>query len=469
MTSAENPLRRLFHPRSIAVIGASVREDSISGRPLRILRQHGYGGALYPVNPRYDELLGLRCYPDVASVPEAVDVALVLVNAKAVPRLVRDCVDAGVRFAVVVSSGFAEQDDAGAAAQHELTELARTGAIRIAGPNAEGFVNLHGPVPLTFSPTVDLDRGAGRPLAGDVAVVSQSGGLGFSLFNDGEARGLGFSHVVTSGNEADLDAVDYAEFLVDDEHTNVILLLVEGLREPERFAALADRALAVHKPLVVAKAGGSEPGRRAAAAHTAHDAGETRAWDELLARPGILRADDTEEMVDVAFALSRSPVPRGPRVGVLSLSGGAGVWLADALLAEGLEVPVLDLDLQERIRPLIPPYGSPANPVDVTAQILELPGGVAAVLELLLASAQVDMTILVTSLSAPTRLEHEAARFGELVRGSQKPLVVYSYTRPHARSLELLTKIGVAWYPSIRRTARALRALHDYARAAASS
>ena len=460
-------LERLFHPRSIAVIGASERADSISGRPLRILQQHGYGGALYPVNPRYEELLGLRCYPDVAAVPEAVDVALVLVNAALVPRLVRECADAGVRFAVVVSSGFAEQDEVGAAAQRELTELARSGAIRISGPNAEGFVNLHGPVPLSFSPTIDLERGVERLLAGDVAVVSQSGGLGFSLFNDGQARGLGFSHVVSTGNEADLDAADYGEFLVDDAHTSVILMLVEGLREPERLAQLAERALAARKPLVVAKVGESEPGRRAAAAHTAHAAGDAAAWDELLDRPGILRAADPEEMVDAALALSRSPLPAGPRVGVLTLSGGAGVWLADALLDEGLELPLLDAELQERIRALIPAYGSPANPVDVTAQILETAGGVASALELLLASPLVDMAILVTSLSAPTRLEHEAERFRELVRESHKPLVVYTYTRPHPRSLELLAEIGVAWYPSIRRTARALRTLHDYARAAA--
>jgi acyl-CoA synthetase (NDP forming) len=347
--------------------------------------------------------------------------------------------------------------------QRELTELAASGAIRIVGPNAEGFVNLHAPVPLTFSPTIDLDRGVERILAGDVAVVSQSGGLGFSLFNDGQARGLGFSHVVSSGNEADLDAVDYTEFLVDDPHASVILLLVEGLRDPERLRAVGARALAADKPLVVAKVGDTEPGRRAAVAHTAHAGGDAATWDELLAQPGILRAEDPEELVDVALALSRSPLPAGPRVGVLTLSGGAGVWLADALLAEGLEVPLLDAALQSRVRALIPPYGSPANPVDVTAQILETAGGVAAVLELLLASPQLDMVVLVTSLSAPTRLEHEADEFTRLVREFGKPLVVYTYTRPHARSLELLAEIGVAWYPGIRRTARGLRALHDYA------
>lgn len=460
-------LELLFHPRSIAVIGASEREDSISGRPLRILQQHGYAGELYPVNPRYEDLLGLRCYPDVASLPAPIDVALVLVNAELVPRLVGECADAGIRFAVVVSSGFAEQDEAGAAAERELTALAASGAIRISGPNAEGFVNLHGPVPLSFSPTIDLDRGVERILAGDVAVVSQSGGLGFSMFNDGQARGLGFSHVVSSGNEADLDAVDYAEFLVADEHTRVILMLVEGLRTPERLEALAERALAAGKPLVVAKLGASEPGRRAALAHTAHATGDARSWDELLSRPGILRAGDPEELVDAALALSRSPLPAGPRVGVLTLSGGAGVWLADAFLAEGLQLPLLDAELQSRIRALIPAYGSAANPVDVTAQILETAGGIAGVLELMLASPQLDVVVLVTSLSAPTRLEHEAAELERLVRESGKSLVVYTYTRPHARSLELLAEIGVAWYPGIRRTARALRALHDYARATA--
>jgi acyl-CoA synthetase (NDP forming) len=464
--SDEKPLERLFAPRSVAVVGASPREDSIAGRPLRILQQHGFGGRIFPVNPNYEEVCGLRSYPDAASLPEPVDVALLLVNAARVVELVDACSSAGVGYAVVIASGFAEQDEAGRRAQDELAALASRTGMRILGPNTEGFVSLHSPVPLSFSPTIDLDRGADPPLVGDVAVVSQSGGLGFSLFNDGQTRGLGFSHVVSTGNEADLDALDVLDFLVEDPQTRVVLLFVEGLRDPARLPELASRAQAAGKPIVVAKVGRSVEARRAALAHTAHEAGDDAAYDELFRDCGLVRAEDPEEAVDFALAFSRAPAPAGRRVGILTLSGGAGTWLADALVAEGFELPVLGPDLQERIRVLIPPYGAPGNPVDATAQVLELAGGVAPVLELLLRAEELDAVVLVSSLSSPGRLEHEADRIGELVAASGKTLLVYSYTRPHRLSIELLGRLGLAWYTSTSRTARALRALTERAAAA---
>jgi acetate---CoA ligase (ADP-forming) len=371
------------------------------------------------------------------------------------------CADARVQNAVVVASGFAEQDDEGRRAQEELAALAARSGLRILGPNSEGFINVVDSIPLSFSPTIDLDRGAEPPLAGNVAIVSHSGGLGFALFNDGQARGLGCSHVVSTGNEADLDALDVLEFLVEDTEARVVLLFIEGLTSPERLIALGARTRAAGKRIVAAKVGVSAEAARAALAHTAHVAGDDDEYDELFRRSDVVRAHDPEEMVDLALAFSRAPVPVGPRVGVLTLSGGAGTWLADALVAEGLELPVLDALLQERIRELIPPYGTAANPVDATAQVLEHAGGVAGVLELLLASDQLDSVVLVSSLSSPTRLEREAEHLSELVAASTKPLLIYSYTRPHKRSIDLLGDVGVAWYTSTRRTARVLRALTD--------
>jgi acyl-CoA synthetase (NDP forming) len=245
-----------------------------------------------------------------------------------------------------------------------------------------------------------------------------------------------------------------------------VLLFVEGLRDPARLPELAARADAAGKPIVVAKVGRSPEARRAALAHTAHDSGDDEMYDELFRRCGLVRAEDPEEAVDVALGFSRSRAPSGRRVGVLTLSGGAGTWLADALVAEGFELPVLGGELQERIRALIPPYGSAANPVDATAQVLELAGGVAPVLELLLGTDELDAVVLVSSLSSPGRLEHEAERIGELAAASDKTLLVYSYTRPHRRSIELLGELGLAWYTSTSRTARVLRALTDGAAAA---
>ncbi|HEY2552496.1 MAG TPA: acetate--CoA ligase family protein [Streptosporangiaceae bacterium] len=461
--AAGGSLERFFSPRSIAIIGASGSPHTLSARPLRILKQHGYPGTLYPVNPRYAELGGLTCYPDVGSLPEPPDLALVLVSAAAVPGVLDQCGEAGVGGVVVISSGFAEQQEGGTELRARLSEvLDRHQGLRLAGPNSEGFINVYGAVPATFSPAADPDRGMQHLLPGPVAVVSQSGGLGFALFNDGQTRGLGFSYVISAGNEDDLSLLDYVDYLVTDERVGVILLFVEGLRHAGRLAATAARARAAGKPLVAAKAGRSSAGQRATWSHSAHLAGRDEIYQAVLRRCGIATAMDQEELVDLGMAFARAPRPAGRRVGVLTYSGGAGVWAADALEAEGLQVPELSAALAGRIRELIPAYGSAANPVDVTAQVVQTAGGLAPVLELLACSDEVDAVVVTTTLSSAALLAAEEAALGQVVRKAGKPVLLYSYTRPAAESVEILTRMGLAWFTSGRRVARALRALTDY-------
>lgn len=445
------------------MIGASGSPHTLSARPLRMLQQHGYPGRLYPVNPRYAELGGLACYPDVSSLPEPPDLALVLVSAAAAAGVVDECGRAGVGGVVVISSGFAEQQEGGAQLRTQLRAvLDRHPALRLAGPNSEGFLNVYGAVPATFSPAADPERGAAHLLPGPVAVASQSGGLGFALLNDGQARGLGFSHVISAGNEDDLSLLDYADYLVTDERTGVILLFVEGLRHAGRLAVTAARARAAGKPLIAAKAGRSVAGQRATFSHSAHLAGRDEIYQAVLRRCGIATALDQEELVDFAMAFARAPLPGGGRVGVLTYSGGAGVWTADALEAEGFEVPELSPALAGRIRELIPAYGSAANPVDVTAQVVQTAGGLAPVLDLLACSNEVDAVVVTTTLSSAALLAAEEQALSHAVRKAAKPVLLYSYTRPAAESVEILTRMGLAWFTSGRRVARALRALADY-------
>jgi acyl-CoA synthetase (NDP forming) len=455
---ASRPLdvERLLRPASVAIVGASANGAVISGIPQRVLAQHGYTGAVYPVNPRYDEIDGVRCYPDIESVPGPVDVVLVVVNASRVVEVLDACGRAEVRFAVVISSGFAEQADAADRQQALADVCARHPDMRVLGPNAEGLINVVDDVPLGFSPTINYERGLVRLRRGDVAVVAQSGGLGFALFNDGLSRGLGFSHVVTTGNEVDVDLTDLAEALLYDPDTRVLLLFVEGVAEPERLAALGDAAVAAGKTVVVAKVGNTEAGRRAALAHTAHDAGDEALYAQVLDRPGILRAHDQEHMIDLAIALSRTSRLAGPRVGIVTVSGGAGTWLADDLVSAGLAVPLLSDGLQARLREGIPPYGSPANPVDATAQVLGL-GGISPVVRLLAESGEVDAVVLVATLADQKQLEREREHLVALARAV--PLVIYSYTRPAQASIDLLEELGIAFFTSTARAAGALAAL----------
>ncbi|MGW4488299.1 CoA-binding protein [Amycolatopsis sp. NPDC004368] len=449
-------LGSLLRPASIAIIGASATPDIISGLPQRILAQHRYAGAVYPVNPRYDAIDGLRCYPGIEAVPGPVDVALVVVNAERVNGVVAACGRAGVRFVVVISSGFAEQSDGGAR-QRELRALCDAfPEMRVLGPNAEGTMNIVDTIPLGFSPTINYDRGLSRLISGDVAVVAQSGGLGFALFNDGLGRGLGFSHVVSTGNEVDLDLADVAAHLVGDPATRVLLLFVEGLAAPERLAKIGLAARARGKHVILAKVGATAAGRRAALAHTAHDPGDAAEFARAVREGGIVTAVDQEALVDLAMVFSRTRTPAGRRVGVVTTSGGAGTWLADDLVSAGLDVPVLGPAVQERLRALIPAYGSAANPVDTTAQVLSR-GGVAPVLRLVADSGEVDVLVLVATLADAKQLEREAVELTALA--SEVPLVVYSYTRPCARSLELAQELGIACFTSGRRTAAAVAAL----------
>jgi acyl-CoA synthetase (NDP forming) len=456
-------LRPLLSPESIAIIGASEDPTRLSGRPLQILQQHHFPGPIYPVNPRHQSVGGLPAYPSIAAVPGPVDLAAIIVKAALVPQMLGACADAGVRAATVFSSGFAEEGSGGRRAEGEIAAIARSSGMRVLGPNAEGFFNLPGGIPVTFSPTVDYERGLTRLVPGNVAVVSQSGGLGFALFNWGQAVGLGSSYVISTGNEADLGALEIAAYLLEDDATDVVALLVEGFRDSEELTPVARRASELGKKLVVAKLGRSAPGSQAAIAHTAHEAGDDREYRQAFASLGMVRVDDQEDLLDACFALSRRRVAAGPRVGILTTSGGAGVWVADACDAAGLEVPELDAALQAQLRPHMPSYGSPRNPVDVTAEVVNR-AGVVPPLELLVSSPQIDAIVLISSLAGPHMLRREEAEIRRLLASAPKPIVVYSYTHPGEASVEALAELGVAWYPSPARAARAVRVLVDAGR-----
>lgn len=448
-------LRDLLWPKAIAVIGASTDPNALSGRPLPILRRSGYTGALHPVNPRHERIDGMTSYPDIGSVPGEVDVALVLVRKTLVPDVLEQCARAGVGLAVVFSSGFAEESDAGADAERRMTELARTTAMRIIGPNAEGFLNVPGQVAATFSPAVEANLDQHTSGSDHIVVISQSGGIGFAVFDRGVAAGLGVDHVISTGNEADVDAVELVAELTDDPAVRVLLLVVEGFLSPQRFLDAAVRARAAGKSIVVAKLGSSESGARAALAHTAHDVGSAETYRAAFRDAGVHVTRDEDELVDIGMLLARTPRAAGRRVGIMTTSGGAGVWLTDACVEHGLAVPELSSPLQRGLRDLMPSYGSPRNPVDLTAAAIH-GGGLVGALDQLLASDEVDSVAVIASLANPTGLTRHADRIGELVAATTKPVVIYTYTRPAPVNVRLLADLGMSWFPSATRTARAL-------------
>jgi acyl-CoA synthetase (NDP forming) len=462
-------LHRFFWPESIALVGVSEDPKSIRGRVLDFLLRHGYPGAIYPVSLTRRSVAGLTAYRSVADIPGPVDLAILSVQADQLPAVVENCVRKRVRFAFCFTSGFAEAGAEGLRQQQALAASANAGGVRLAGPNSAGMFNAPGRVPVTFTRTTELEhlRTFARPFVGPLGFVAQSGGLGFAMQHRVLAHhGVGCSYVVSTGNEADLDCFDYAEYMLGEEHSRVVVLIVEGFRNGSRLPALAQLARDKNKTLIVAKFGSTVAGGRAASSHSARLTGDDAAYDAMFRRYGLVRAHDEDELSDLCAGFARYPLPRGRRVAILTTSGGAGVWMADACEREGLVVPPLDAATEKRMREFMPAYGSAANPIDLTAQTSLNPlshgkskSTLFGAIEALDASAAIDAVVVVANLSDGDLLARERAGLSETVPRLTKPLLFFSHAAPSSSSLELLWDAGLCCFSSSRRTARVLAAL----------
>ncbi len=460
-----HPLESFFWPRSIAILGASPDTKRIRGTLLHHLRGTGWDGRIVPINPSYQEIDGLRCFPSLSAVGETLDMVVIAVPASAVNAAVEDCARNGVRNVVIISSGFAEEGKAASAQQAELAAIAKRTGIRVAGPNCEGYFNAISRASTTFSPTVERKEGEEPALvsAKRIAVAAQSGGIGFSLFNRGKAVGLGYSYVISTGNEADLTIADFLEYMVQDERTDAVMLFLEAVRDPDRFIAAAADAQRRGKPIIAIKVGRSEAGRRAAASHTASLSGSHTAYRAIFERYGIIEADDPDEAIAIAGILATCPLPKGKRVAVSTVSGGGGAWMSDVLTANGLLMPILSSALQERVRAYIPAYGSPQNPIDTTAQGANTGPMQMQTLELLETADEIDIIVMVSSMSSETRASLEPARVRPILERGNKPVVAWSYTLPSTFGRNHIAKCGVFLHSDLRACGRALGKVAEFA------
>ncbi len=421
-----HPLQSFFWPQSIAVLGASPDVHRIRGRLLHQLRENGFPGRVLPINPSYQEIAGLPCYPSIAAVGEPVDLALLAIPAAGVAPALEECANAGVKNALIISSGFAEEGGAAGDMQAALVDVTRRTGIRACGPNCEGYYNALGKIATTFSPTVETKDDDGRILVSErrIGVIAQSGGIGFALFNRGKAAGIGFSYVISTGNEADLNMGDFLDYMVEDEHTHAVMLFCEAVRNGPSFVAALAKARQVGKPVIAIKVGRSAAGRRASASHTASLSGSYTAYRAVFQRYGVLEAEDADEAVAIAGVVLTCPLPKGRRVGIITPSGGGGVWMADTLSAHGLIVPALSATMQASLRPLMPSYGASGNPVDVTAQGSSTAPAVMSAMERLADSDEIDMLVLITSLTSETRVSLDAERVRAVAARCAKPMTV---------------------------------------------
>jgi acyl-CoA synthetase (NDP forming) len=362
--SSHMDLTPLLAPTSVAVVGASDDKNRIGGRVLaNVLKD--FVGTITPVNPRRQVVQGFSACPDVSSMSERPDLAIVVSPREGVLEAAYQCAERRVPAMIVITSGFAETDEEGARLQAELAGITAEAGIALAGPNCVGLLNLRRPLRASFVSLIDI------PLeVGNVAVVSQSGAFGLAVFEYAQESGLGASYLCTTGNEAGVTCADLIAHLVEQPDVDVVAAYLEGIKDPERFLEAGRRALELGKPLVVMKVGGSSAGGRAAVSHTGALSVPDRVVDALFDRVGAIRVESTRQLIDCTKGFSGGPVPCGKKLVVLTGSGGLGVTMADAAERAGLEMPQPSEDLVSMMRELVPPYGSLSNPIDHTAQLV---------------------------------------------------------------------------------------------------
>ena len=485
-TETAEQLKHMFEPRSVAVIGAS----NTMGKwgyivPANIIAG-GYTGKFYPVNPKANEVFERPAFKSVKDIPDEVDLAIICIPAAAAPGALRECVEKGVKTAIVISGGFGEVDAKGAQLEEDMLDAIKGSSLRLCGPNTMGIYS--GPISLhALMPPV-------RPIQGKIAFAAQSGNLGTQLMSLGRALGVGFSRFVCIGNETDLKAVDYVEYFADDPATDVILLYIEGLKDARRFIEVAERTSS-HKPIVVLKAGKTEAGAKAAASHSAALAADQTIFQGVLKQTGMIEADTTEEMLDIAKAFAAVPLPKGKAVGVVTWGGGWGVVTADALSRYGLELVELPKETLDELAKVLPEYWSPGNPVDLVAA-LDMSIHFKC-LEIVARCPVVDSVISLGTMGATSSFqafaldsqvmddvmrEHikpkvinsdflkqlqrtdEAYRdeVFDLMQETQKPIMAVSLPTAGATSPMLARQHEVVIYPSPERGAKTLAALYEY-------
>ena len=455
-------LAPLFRPASIAVIGASTDPTKLGTIPLIHMKTSGFTGPLYPINPRAPEVQGVPAFPAIMAVPGPVDLAIISVPEALVPQAMRDCAQKGVRAIVLFTSGFAEIGEAGARAQEEIKAIARAGKMRLLGPNCMGLINFANGVVATFHPAF----GPGLAAKGRIGLISQSGAFGGLAYQVAQDRALAYSLILTTGNEGDVDIADGIAYLADDPETAVIMLYIEGCRDGRKLAQALARAGARRKPVVCLKVGRTEAGIAAVASHTAALAGADDIFDAMFRQQGVYRCETMEEFFDIGYAAAQaSEPPSGRHVGIITVSGGVGVLMADAAASRGLEVTPAPQDLQDGIRAMVP-FAATRNPIDVTGQVVQDMGILERTIEMTLASGFYES--VACFIGSVGRSPVNAPRFMECLprlrrRYPESLLAVSCFYTPQFRAA--LDAAGCLVFDEPTHALRALAALGKFRRA----
>lgn len=438
MTRVREKIARLMAAKQVAVVGASSDPTKLTGRPIAYMLERGFRGGIIPINPSRTEIQGLRAYPSLGAVDRAVDLALIGTAAAQVEPVIVEGISAGVHSFVVLSSGFSEHDAEGARLQAHLTELARRHDVAIVGPNCLGVINAHTGLIASFTTAMEENT----LIPGGFGFAGQSGALGAYWLDLVLQAGLGVSHWISTGNECDVDIAASIGMLVDDPLTKVIGVYVEGVKDGAAFRASLRDAARAKKPIFLIKAGRSSAGAAAAVSHTGAITGADTVYQACFDQYGAVRVASITEMIDAAKLVLHDAVPRDGRVGVLSVSGGAGVLLADAIDRAKLDLPAFTAQTAEELSKTLPGYSKPHNPVDLTANILANAGMFQKTLAIVSAAPELDACIVFIGLMRSISAVLTEAILSARAASNRPFIVIWIGARP-----DLIAKLDAAGIP----------------------
>jgi acetyltransferase len=448
-------LDRIFKPKRIAIVGVTINPNSVGGKVLGNLIGGGFAGVVYPVNPQHEAVLGIYCFPDLKSLPKTPDMAVICTPPDQVPRVVRDCGEAGILGLIIITAGFKETGNAGKALEEQIrAEAARFEGMRILGPNCLGII-----VP---GSRLNASFASGMPKPGNIAFISQSGALCTSVLDWAIEGKIGFSYVVSIGNCLDVEFGDLIDYFGEDQSTKSIILYVESIEQARKFMTAA-RAFARTKPIIAYKAGRFPESARAAASHTGALASEDSVYDAAFQRAGLARIFDLGLIFDCAELIGRNKNPRGPNLGIVTNAGGPGVIATDALIASGGVLAKLSPETMARLNENLPPSWSHGNPVDVLGDANSK--RIEKVTQIVIEDAGVDAVVVILTPQAMTNPTATAKAIGKLAASTGKPmLAAWLGGQSMRESIPILEESGIAAYKTPEDAIRAFMTLVDYQR-----
>lgn len=446
----------IFKARSIAIYGASNSPIKVGGRPLRYLKEQDYKGEIYPINPNYETVQGIRCYPTVDDIPYGVDLVIIAVPASVTLEALRHCVQQGIKAAVVLTAGFAEAGPEGKAMQEEMRQLANESGMIILGPNCLGVMNITDHIPATFATVLDEKD----IIPGEISLISQSGAFGAHILGMAQRQKVGFNYWVTTGNEVDLQLNDCIEYVAKDDHTSVIASYVEDARNGEKFMRALDACLEREKPVVMMKVGKSESGAKAAMSHTGALAGSYQMYEAVFKQKGAIQPENLNELLDFASILTQKKEVSGNHIAVITVSGGAGVMITDKCEENGLTLARFQGDTEEQLKAVLPAFAAVKNPVDVTAQAVGNPELFGQAVDICLKDSSVDALIIYLGLLKSVGLA-AAKKIVEVAKQSDKPVIVTWVAGPQD-AIDELRKNNIMVFEEPMRAVRALGKLITY-------